>query len=1084
VHDRADKTHSVNFILPDEWLTAGTIDLTARVEAPAGRPERRVDNNTERRTISFIELEGTPKPWTIEYLRVCYEPPGQPRTATADSQVGALDQFVRKLFPIAAKNLRYAPFHTPCAVWPSEITDENYTQFTAWLRKFYETIQPAVGAPVQLAGWVEQLRIGLAGASDPGVSGTARVSWLLHDRSLGPSYNAYNLAHQIGLNLGRRRPNTEDACGARDAATDWRRGEPDERRLTARTLEVGFDPETGEAKSGDKFDLMSYCSTGDNIWISPFTYRRLIDGRLQFGPGNTPAADAIDLIISGVVARDGSSGRLDSAYRVPAAGRLADPTLPSNHSIRLSSDTETLAESRFMLRFQHARDGRDLASEAFTVRVPFIQGTRKVSLMRGDTEIATLLSDPAGPQISFVSPSTGVKWEGGGERTLSWSASHPGGKPLTYLVQYSADGGRSWLPLAVDLRQTEFRFNIAEISGGDVLFKVVASSGLDNAEAVTGPIQIVQVPRIEAAPADLAFRKVLLGETKTLPVVLRNSGTGRLDIRNVMVDSTAYRIATGPGLEIPAGSERTIMVEYRPTTEAEHAAAVIVDSSDPATPAVRLPLLGRGIRTMVPDVEVSPQTLGFGAVTVGQTKEMTFAVRNYGPGILSVSDAVTSHARYVIVDPPPPFQVPANGERQVTVRFFPNNGGDANGELRLSTNDPQRLSIPVALSGSGAVVGPPPGEENPAPVLRSLSPGSVVAGSPGFTLTVTGSAFLPVSVVEWNGAARATSFVSAAELRATITAADIASAGTSVVTVFNPAPGGGRSLSLAFRMDSPTPPPPPPGPSVLIQQFRLTACPDVTAFVSILDENDATIPRLNAGNLNCTEDGSPVRCTFSSAVTEPVSVAIVVGLNGLNAVDADVAKAAARVIVNSLNPGDRAAIVHMESVANPVMSFTSDRTTLLATIDAIRAVGSDNALFDAVALGGSMAASEIGRRQAVFVLAPNDNTGGTVVTADQAISRATAGGVPFFAAGFGPGAANVPLADFLRRLARETSGRAVNEARIGDIQQRMRQYWQILAGQYTLSYSSGIASRNRTLGVNFVAPGRSASAVRSYAGCR
>jgi VWFA-related protein len=271
---------------------------------------------------------------------------------------------------------------------------------------------------------------------------------------------------------------------------------------------------------------------------------------------------------------------------------------------------------------------------------------------------------------------------------------------------------------------------------------------------------------------------------------------------------------------------------------------------------------------------------------------------------------------------------------------------------------------------------------------------------------------------------------------------------------------------------------------VLIHQVRLIACPDVTAFVSVLDENDTPIPRLNVGNLRCTEDGNPVRCTIQNPATEPLSAVIVLGLNGLTAVDAEVARAAARILVNSMSAGDRVAIIHMETAVNPILPFTSDRAALLNAIDAMREVGTGNALFDAVALAGSLAAQERDRRQVVFLLTPNDNSGGAIATADAAMSRVNAAGVTYFAAGFGPGAPNVPLANFLRRLARETSGRTTIETRISDIQQRMRDYWRLLANQYALSYTSGIAPQNRLFGVNFAMPGQSASAVRSYAGCR
>ena len=86
------------------------------------------------------------------------------------------------------------------------------------------------------------------------------------------------------------------------------------------------------------------------------------------------------------------------------------------------------------------------------------------------------------------------------------------------------------------------------------------------------------------------------------------------------------------------------------------------------------------------------------------------------------------------------------------------------------------------------------------PALTSLLPASIAAGSGGFQLTVNGSGFIPGSEVRWNGSARTTAFVSISVLQATITAADIASAGSAAITVFTPPPGGGSSNSLPFTI--------------------------------------------------------------------------------------------------------------------------------------------------------------------------------------------------------------------------------------------------------------------------------------------
>ena len=94
----------------------------------------------------------------------------------------------------------------------------------------------------------------------------------------------------------------------------------------------------------------------------------------------------------------------------------------------------------------------------------------------------------------------------------------------------------------------------------------------------------------------------------------------------------------------------------------------------------------------------------------------------------------------------------------------------------------------------GSVLLPFSGTPAGAPTLTTRSPSSAAAGGPAFTLTVNGSNFVSGSVVRWNGATRTTTFVSATQLTAAIPAADVAAAGTALVTVQNPPiPGGAGS---------------------------------------------------------------------------------------------------------------------------------------------------------------------------------------------------------------------------------------------------------------------------------------------------
>lgn len=85
----------------------------------------------------------------------------------------------------------------------------------------------------------------------------------------------------------------------------------------------------------------------------------------------------------------------------------------------------------------------------------------------------------------------------------------------------------------------------------------------------------------------------------------------------------------------------------------------------------------------------------------------------------------------------------------------------------------------------------------PNPRIASLSPTQATQGDPGFSLVVNGSSFSPNSVVQWGYSNRPTQFVSATQLRADISAADIQYPGNHNVLVLD---GGLRSADAVFQV--------------------------------------------------------------------------------------------------------------------------------------------------------------------------------------------------------------------------------------------------------------------------------------------
>ena len=187
-----------------------------------------------------------------------------------------------------------------------------------------------------------------------------------------------------------------------------------------------------------------------------------------------------------------------------------------------------------------------------------------------------------------------------------------------------------------------------------------------------------------------------------------------------------------------------------------------------------------------------------GGITVQGGSTMAVDVRN-GPGFVSdflmmvpAGAAPQTWGPYFYLSGTktrPPY-----GMRNATVQFTaPTTGGSY--EFRLYENDTFTLRATSAVITVTTA--------NPVPVVSSLSPASVPSGSSAFTLTVNGAGFTAGSQVRVNGAARATSFVSAATLTTTIQASEITSGGALAISVITPSPGGGTSGSATLSVTAP-----------------------------------------------------------------------------------------------------------------------------------------------------------------------------------------------------------------------------------------------------------------------------------------
>lgn len=210
------------------------------------------------------------------------------------------------------------------------------------------------------------------------------------------------------------------------------------------------------------------------------------------------------------------------------------------------------------------------------------------------------------------------------------------------------------------------------------------------------------------------------------------------------------------------------------------------------------------------------------------------------------------------------------------------------------------------------------------------------------------------------------------------------------------------------------------------EEVRIVLLPAV-----VTRNNGKLVRGLQADDFTLSEDTVPQEIRyFSTEASQPISIAFLLDVSGSmrQVGKLDEAKAAIRVFVDALHPGDQFGLICFadEQVAW-ITEFTSDRENFLRRLDVQRAYG-QTALFDAVAAAPELVDSRIrGRKAIVLITDGNDNA--SRLNTFKATQLARKVNVPMYtigfaslSAGFLPKGSVEPSLRILERFSDETGG--------------------------------------------------------------
>jgi hypothetical protein len=217
---------------------------------------------------------------------------------------------------------------------------------------------------------------------------------------------------------------------------------------------------------------------GKDRWICDSCYNHLL---VELGGNSDPEL----LYVSGWIFANGTT-QLRTWYRIPEGYPDLQPGDIGDYAIAcLDADGNKLSQINFNATSQlySGATTEETGDAAFAFTIPYQTGTAKVLVTHNDMIIGERTVSTHSPTVNVTSPIGGESIVNHKNITITWEAFDLDNDNLIYVVLYSADGGGTWMPLALNIEETSYNWDISGLTpGSDYLVKVIASDGVNSGQ--------------------------------------------------------------------------------------------------------------------------------------------------------------------------------------------------------------------------------------------------------------------------------------------------------------------------------------------------------------------------------------------------------------------------------------------------------------------------------------------------------------------------------------------------------------------------------------------------------------------------
>ena len=208
------------------------------------------------------------------------------------------------------------------------------------------------------------------------------------------------------------------------------------------------------------------------------------------------------------------------------------------------------------------------------------------------------------------------------------------------------------------------------------------------------------MPNIRVSPSILDFGNVEVGTSLSKILYIYNDGNATLKISSITSNNILFVVVDKS--DVSPGGMIMVPIQFISTSLGQKEGTITIKSNDTDEPNKTMSVRGNGISKPEPNISVTPTSMDFGDVVVGNSPVKNIQITNTGNRQLTIYGITSNNEQFVVINSTTTI-APGN-TATISVRFSPLSSGLKTGTVSINSDDPDTPTKIVILQGNGIVV--------------------------------------------------------------------------------------------------------------------------------------------------------------------------------------------------------------------------------------------------------------------------------------------------------------------------------------------------------------------------------------------